>query len=343
MLNVFNKLFKPTAVRQQGITHSELDDSLLPWLDRKVFDIDAYVEPLGLDADAAEELTAQLHSWTNYGFAVIPQAIAGELIDALTKDIEEFLTRYQEFHTTVDSPVYRNKKINEVNPDDIDQYKSGQGNIHLRILDFIHNSVAAKQISLNPNITRFLEHVLSDRVVAFQSLNFFKGSEQPIHQDFAYVNTSPREKLVASWVALEDISPDAGPLEYIPGSHRLPRFDWGPGPFKVEGVQHNELQFRDHILAEAKKAGLSVATVCPKRGDAFIWHATLAHGGSPIKNPQLTRKSYVTHYGPATTHLSHVHSAGKPAERLEYAGGFAFVHPLYPAEENTLRNAELLG
>jgi len=33
-----------------------------------------------------------------------------------------------------------------------------------------------------------------------------------------------------------------------------------------------------------------------KRGQAIIWDANLLHGGSPIKNPELTRYSQVTHY-----------------------------------------------
>jgi ectoine hydroxylase-related dioxygenase (phytanoyl-CoA dioxygenase family) len=33
-----------------------------------------------------------------------------------------------------------------------------------------------------------------------------------------------------------------------------------------------------------------------KKGDVFIWHANLVHGGSPIKDPAITRKSMVVHY-----------------------------------------------
>jgi len=33
-----------------------------------------------------------------------------------------------------------------------------------------------------------------------------------------------------------------------------------------------------------------------KKGDVFLWHGMLVHGGSPVKNPALTRKSMVIHY-----------------------------------------------
>jgi ectoine hydroxylase-related dioxygenase (phytanoyl-CoA dioxygenase family) len=33
-----------------------------------------------------------------------------------------------------------------------------------------------------------------------------------------------------------------------------------------------------------------------KKGDVFVWHANLLHGGSPINNPALSRKSMVLHF-----------------------------------------------
>jgi hypothetical protein len=34
----------------------------------------------------------------------------------------------------------------------------------------------------------------------------------------------------------------------------------------------------------------------PKAGDALIWHAQVIHGGTPIRDPNRTRKSLVVHY-----------------------------------------------
>ena len=34
----------------------------------------------------------------------------------------------------------------------------------------------------------------------------------------------------------------------------------------------------------------------PKKGDVIIWHANLIHGGAPVTDPSLTRKSMVVHY-----------------------------------------------
>ena len=33
-----------------------------------------------------------------------------------------------------------------------------------------------------------------------------------------------------------------------------------------------------------------------RRGDAFIWHGGLVHGGTPIDDAAKTRRSFVVHY-----------------------------------------------
>jgi hypothetical protein len=46
----------------------------------------------------------------------------------------------------------------------------------------------------------------------------------------------------------------------------------------------------------AAQAGLEKRVFLAKKGDVFVWHAHLLHGGSPIRDPARTRKSYVFHY-----------------------------------------------
>jgi len=46
---------------------------------------------------------------------------------------------------------------------------------------------------------------------------------------------------------------------------------------------------------------LTLQRFLARKGDALIWAADLAHGGSPITDPRLTRRSLVTHYTPEST------------------------------------------
>jgi phytanoyl-CoA hydroxylase len=122
-----------------------------------------------------------------------------------------------------------------------------------------------------------------------------------MHQDTAFVVTMSPLELAASWIALEDIRPGSGELMYLDGSHRLPEYlfsgkykHWNP---KRDGDEQ-QAEWQDLMSRNAELMRLEKQTFLPKKGDVLIWSADLAHGGSPVSNPSLTRKSLVGHYCP---------------------------------------------
>jgi hypothetical protein len=157
-------------------------------------------------------------------------------------------------------------------------------------------------------IARFLSAVFERPALASQTLGFFRGSGQPLHQDSAYVAYSLPLQFLASWIALEDVVPGAGELEYLVGSHRvLPEFVYGGEAKSIPdarryGIDSDKLAAEDRvheksIQEQGANLGLNREKFRAKRGDVLIWHADLAHGGSPISK-QKSRKSIVTHYCP---------------------------------------------
>lgn len=108
-------------------------------------------------------------------------------------------------------------------------------------------------------------------------------------------------KLCASWVALEDVQTGSGELIYYPGSHRFA--DWVYSGhrkhFNHKRDQHSEhLAHLDSLHAKSREKGLQLESFLPRKGDVLIWAADLAHGGAPISDASLTRRSLVTHYAP---------------------------------------------
>ena len=100
------------------------------------------------------------------------------------------------------------------------------------------------------------------------------------------------------------VQPGSGELMYYEGSHRLP--DWlYSGAFKHynhERDKHEEhMAHLKSLVDRSEERGLKLTTFLPKKGDALIWAADLAHGGSEIGDPALTRRSLVTHYTDAST------------------------------------------
>lgn len=162
--------------------------------------------------------------------------------------------------------------------------------------------------------------LLGDEAWLLNSINFMRGDDQPMHSDSYYMSTHPRGRLIGSWVALEDIHPDAGPLRYCPGSHRLPYID-------NETLENTGDRWRVGSLPDSiyEKAVMSILVEnrmepkfhLPRKGDLFLWHANLIHGGSRVNDGQRTRKSMVAHFVSENVICYHENSQ-RPALKRTY-------------------------
>ncbi|MFN7959744.1 MAG: phytanoyl-CoA dioxygenase family protein [Thermoanaerobaculia bacterium] len=168
-----------------------------------------------------------------------------------------------------------------------------------RIADLHSRCRPAQSLFLHPAIYRYVRLILGEEPVATQSLYFEYGSHQALHRDPVFVQNKPAAHLVAAWIALEDIDPRSGPLVYVPGSHRLPYYEFGDHDHRFDHSRHTN----DDVLAMAdfdrkafEQAGLQVEPFTPRRGEVLIWHHSLLHGGSLAEAPELTRKSFVIHF-----------------------------------------------
>ena len=173
-----------------------------------------------------------------------------------------------------------------------------------KILEAHSHSKALGSFLRHPKLFRMVELILNDVAVATQSLLFSHGSEQSLHRDPWYVPTNPASSMLASWVALEDISPNSGPLAFISGSHRLPwRLLDGTGDILFADASPQAIEeHKRHLFQEVKDKGLKVEHFVPRRGEAILWHAGLVHGGSEVKDATRTRKSFVVHYDKLRNH-----------------------------------------
>jgi hypothetical protein len=171
-----------------------------------------------------------------------------------------------------------------------------------RIADFHSHCAAALELYLDPEIFRYVELILDQPAVATQSLYFEYGSQQPLHRDPVFVQTRPPSHLFAAWVALEDVGPRCGPLVYVPGSHRLPYYQFEPGEWRLDSARfagresEAMLEMAEFDRRQAEAHGLEPEVFTCKRGDVLIWHASLLHGGAVVEDPSLTRKSFVVHF-----------------------------------------------
>lgn len=150
-----------------------------------------------------------------------------------------------------------------------------------------------------PGLKALLEFLLDKKVVPFQTINFVKGSEQKAHSDSIHMTTYPLGYLIAVWIALEDVSMDNGPLFYYPGSHKLPfllNSDYNQQSNLLTLGNKRYTDYEDALQEIVEERNFAKETFLPKKGDVLIWHANPVHGGAPILNNALTRKSMVIHY-----------------------------------------------
>jgi hypothetical protein len=167
-----------------------------------------------------------------------------------------------------------------------------------RLQDGWRQIAAIRELALCEAILDLLRHLYGREPFAFQTLNFAVGSEQPYHSDAVHFHSYPQGFMCGVWLALQDIEADSGPLDYFPGSHRLPYLSaasLGLDPAVVAEEPHPQRFFEPFWQEAVAAAGLERQCFLPRCGQALIWHANLLHGGSPVSSRTSRRWSQVTH------------------------------------------------
>lgn len=240
-----------------------------PWMDKDISEeqIRKKVEATSFSGPAKQALLG----WKENGYAILEKFLDERTVDSINAELEKLLAEKKIEFTLGNKIMFANKA-----------------------------SELIKSVTVKKEITDILDFILGRKVVPFQTINFVTGSEQHAHSDSIHMTTYPLGYLVAIWVALEDISEDAGPLSYYPGSHKLPYllndgYERGGNIFTV-GADSNYLKYEEKIGEVVREKRLPKKIFTAKKGDVLIWHANLIHGGEKISRPGATRKSMVVHY-----------------------------------------------
>jgi ectoine hydroxylase-related dioxygenase (phytanoyl-CoA dioxygenase family) len=190
-----------------------------------------------------------------------------------------------------------------------------------RIQDAWKFNANVKALAIAPRVLDLLADLYGRKPLPFQTLNFPVGTEQHVHSDTLHFNSKPPGYMCGVWVALEDIDLENGPVEYYPGSHKLPeitiedvdragyvkhsffeRFRTAlldirhanrPGRRYAEFIYKSYETFIGDMI---KQLGIEPHYATLKKGQALLWTANLLHGGSRQHDKRRTRHSQVTHY-----------------------------------------------
>ncbi len=258
------------------------------WTDR--VDADEQLERRLHSGRFSSDLTPAITRWITDGYVILPGAADTVVCDRLA---EELAGAWRDGHPdqiVVDSRTGAPRRLEA--GDETRLTRAVDAHVHFR---------SAQELLQSPRVTEFLHAVFDADPLYFQTLVFETGSEQGLHQDTAFVVVDRPLELVGVWFALEDVRSGAGELQYAPGSHRLADHCFAPGRRHFDsGVDGHEahVSYYPSIARRCDDAGLSVSRFLPSKGDVLVWSADLVHGGAPITDPALTRRSLVAHACP---------------------------------------------
>ncbi|MDE2497491.1 MAG: phytanoyl-CoA dioxygenase family protein, partial [Xanthomonadaceae bacterium] len=246
------------------ITRQEYETSR-PWIDLDSADVRGYVADQS--EDAGFDLECKLTEWHERGIVIFERVVDPALIDALLDDVEYLRKHHRDFDLVAEYRGIR-KSVGEFTGQELDSSGVKFESIHAI-------SCAAGRLSLTGTVATFLRHVFRSPPCVLQSLTFYRGSQQPAHIDYPYVRCQTRlAQLAASWIPLEDIHPDSGPLAYYPGSHH-PRvsgyFEWGNCSVVMEpDSNRTPMQFAEYLWGRVRDTNTPAEIFLPKKGDVLI-------------------------------------------------------------------------
>lgn len=232
------------------------------------------------DKLANKEITkfefSQLSRFIRYGFVTIDLELTNEFISDYKKEI-----------------------LNKINTNLTTQQSGYHYSNSPRLFEAWKDCATVLDLCKNNKILNFLKLAYNRQPIPFQTINFIKGSNQPLHSDTIHFHTIPERWTTGVWVALEDMDENNGTLQYVPRSHRLPAYTFQdlnlPVPKYGEEFENYHIyeQFLEDLVRAEK---LNTNILKCKAGTALVWAANLLYGGIPIVDNNRTRHSQAIHY-----------------------------------------------
>lgn len=257
-----------------------------------------------MDQQVRDEVTA---TWRDNGVVILPGFYADAEIDAVLADYRALWEEGKARITVDDMDTHHRTRLCDVSQDACSRHR-------FKVNDLYLEQASVRHLALNDRLTPLLRDLLGHRPALCNSLSLEFGTEQPDHVDSLYMTPRTSNDLVAAWVALEDCTPDAGLLRYWPGSHAIEPYVFSDGKKHFVGEEMGA--WNSYIEAQIQRRGLTSKLFHARKGDVFLWSSHLLHGGSPINNPDRTRRSVVFHY------FSESDSRAIGARLIPESGGF---------------------
>ena len=230
---------------------------------------------------------AELEHWNDFGFLVLRKFFEPSAIEHYKRHINEaWQTRARPDNPLVMFGTRGGHYFREA----VDEDRSKT----YRLQDQYLVDQQTRDLVMDPRLTNILHQLMGNAPVVCNTLLFEWGSEQDMHSDMFYMAPMSEQQMLATWIAIDDVTEDNGPLVYVPRSHKLPPHRFSNG--RVQAIVEETSSAVAAIREKMDEAGLQSEKFLAERGDVLIWHSQLMHGGDAIRDRSARRTSLVTHY-----------------------------------------------
>ena len=161
-----------------------------------------------------------------------------------------------------------------------------------------------RAISLYPPLMDLLKRLIGEEMGLHLNLTGWVSTDRDFHQDDFLNPPFVNGWYAGVWVALDDIHPDSGPFEYVPGSHRWPALRshlvraYLPQRERDDPLwpMYTERFLNAAVAEEMMRRDARTRSFIARKGDVLVWHGRLMHRGSVARVPGMPRLSLISHY-----------------------------------------------
>lgn len=185
----------------------------------------------------------------------------------------------------------------------------------------IKGSTKWLEFATQPALMEMAAQLMGDGVILWGTTLFGKpprnGKETPWHQDGGYYPIRPLETLTM-WIPLDDVTPENGPMTFIPGSHKaheLYSHSWQEGGNKTINLVCDAEYFdEDDAVPLILKAG------------QVSFHDVYMIHGSKANHTDHRRAAFIVRLMPSSSFYDHAWGAEMGAKHPAQGYG---IRPLY--------------
>jgi phytanoyl-CoA hydroxylase len=216
-------------------------------------------------------------SYQQTGFLAVANVLTQEVLDDLCHEIDlllqERITDTRLSPEPAQQALFNSLPVGE------------RAHLVRKLMHFVDAAPHLRAASEHATVLSIVERLVGEKVRLIQDMALVKpahvGSEKPWHQDLAYFDWHPADRVVGVWIALDTATVENGCMFLLPGSQAV-----GPVP-------HQHL--RDCQIPDEQIATENCVAVPLEPGGALFFHSLLHHG-TPHNNSPMGRRAVQYHY-----------------------------------------------